>query len=48
MGLYIYLGIDASSIRAGPKDDLVKIIYNLMVTSLYIDNERFFNPYINV
>lgn len=31
----------------GPKDDLVKAIYNLIVTSVYIGNERFFNPYIN-
>jgi hypothetical protein len=31
----------------GPKEDLVKIIYNLMATSLYVDNERFFNPYKN-
>lgn len=31
----------------GQKEDLVKIIYNLMATSLYIDNERFFNPYKN-
>jgi hypothetical protein len=30
----------------GPHDDLVKIIYNLMVESLYIDNERFLNPYL--
>lgn len=30
----------------GPHDDLVKIIYNLMVESLYVDNERFLNPYL--
>ena len=31
----------------GPKEEVVKIIYNLMSTSLYIDNERFFNPHLN-
>lgn len=31
----------------GPKEEIVKIIYNLMSTSLYIDNERFFNPHLN-
>jgi len=31
----------------GPKDDKVKVIFNLIATSAYIDNERFFNPYLN-
>ncbi|MBN9385041.1 MAG: hypothetical protein J0H74_30075 [Chitinophagaceae bacterium] len=31
----------------GPRDDLAKIIFNLIVTSVYIENERFFNPYLN-
>lgn len=31
----------------GPKEDFVKIICNLIATSLYIDNERFFDPYKN-
>lgn len=29
----------------GPRVDLVKIICNLLATSLYVDNERFYNPY---
>jgi len=32
--------------HAGPKEDLVKVIYSLMVTSLYIDRSRFLNPYV--
>jgi len=37
--------VEFTLFHEGPKEDLVKIIYNLMVTSLYIGNERFFNPY---
>ncbi|HYH15654.1 MAG TPA: hypothetical protein VD794_10560, partial [Flavisolibacter sp.] len=29
----------------GPREDLVQIICNLIATSLYIDDERFYNPY---
>jgi hypothetical protein len=29
----------------GPHEDLVKIIYGIMVGSIYVDNERYFNPY---
>ena len=31
----------------GPKDEIVKIIYNIISTSIYIDGERFFNPHLN-
>jgi hypothetical protein len=39
--------IDFVLFHDGPKDDLVKLLYNLMVTSVYINNERFFNPHLN-
>ncbi|HEX9502727.1 MAG TPA: hypothetical protein VF974_00175 [Patescibacteria group bacterium] len=39
--------VDFVLFHDGPKDDLVKIMYNLIVTSLYIGNERFFNPHLN-
>lgn len=29
----------------GPREDLVQIICNLIATSLYVDNKRFYNPY---
>jgi hypothetical protein len=39
--------IEFALFHNGPKEDLVKIIFNLIVSSLYVENERFFNPYIN-
>lgn len=30
----------------GPKEEVVKIIYNLLAMSIYINGERFFNPYL--
>jgi hypothetical protein len=39
--------VDFALFHDGPKDDLVKVIYNLIVTSMYIRNERLFNPYLN-
>ena len=29
----------------GPREEWMKIVFNLIVTSLYIDGDRFFNPY---
>jgi hypothetical protein len=31
----------------GPREDLVKIIYGIVIGSIYVDNERYFNPYTN-
>lgn len=39
--------IEFTLFHDGPKGDLVKIIFNFLVTSLYINDERFYNPYLN-
>lgn len=40
--------VDFAVFHLGPKEDVVKIIYNLMATSFYVDNERFYNPHIHL
>ena len=39
--------VEFTLFHSGPKEDLVKIIFNLMVTNLYVGSERFYNPYEN-
>ena len=38
--------VEFTLFHAGPKVDLVKAIYSLMATSLYIGKGRFLNPYV--
>lgn len=38
--------VEFSLYHEGPKEELVKLIFDLMANHLYINNERFYNPYL--
>lgn len=38
--------VEFSLYHDGPKDDLVKLILELVLNHLYVNNERFYNPYL--
>lgn len=38
--------VEFSLYHQGPKEELVKLIFNLIANNLYVDNERFYNPYL--
>ena len=50
--LYVYSSskrhfVEFGVFHRGPKEDLVKIVFNLMATNLYVGAERFSNPSLN-
>src|SRR5689334_1882630 len=38
--------VELSLFHNGPEDELVKIIFDLIANNLYLNEERFYNPYI--